>query len=194
VKAPTKTTRDLVRGHLSESIETKQKLLDMTEPIEAACDLLARQLKAGHKLLIFGNGGSAADAQHIAAEMIGRLESNDVIVPAVALTTDSSMLTAIANDFGFDHVYSRQVQVLAQRGDVVIGISTSGNSKNVVEGVRAAKQAGAHTIGLVGMNGGKMADFCDQLIRVPSTRTMRVQEGHITIGHILCHAVEMAFL
>lgn len=186
-------TKSAVSEHIEESIAVKRALLEMTEPIENAGELLAARIKAGGKAIIFGNGGSAADAQHFAAEMIGRLEVDHGSLPALALTTDSSVLTSVANDFGFEHVFSRQVNAFVQPGDVAIGISTSGNSRNVVEGLRAARARGAQTIGLVGESGGQMGPLCDILVRVPSSRTMRVQECHLTIVHILCFAVERAF-
>lgn len=194
VDLPKALTHSAVHAHLEESIAVKEALLHMAEPIERGSELLVARLKAGNKILIFGNGGSAADAQHFAAEIVGRLEVDHGCLPAIALTTDSSILTALANDFGFDHVFARQVQALARPGDVAIGISTSGNSRNVVEGLRAAKALGMHTIGMVGEHGGHAAEHCDHLIRVPSTRTMRIQECHLTIVHILCFAVEQAFV
>lgn len=185
--------KSAVQAHLEESIAVKQALLDMTEPIERAGALLVERLNAGNRVVIFGNGGSAADAQHFAAEMIGRLEVDHGSLPVLALTTDSSIMTAVANDFGYDHIFSRQVRAWVGPGDVAIGISTSGNSANVVEGLRAARELGGHTIGMVGDKGGRMAEHCDCLIGVPSSRTMRVQECHLTIVHILCYAVERAF-
>lgn len=187
-------TKSTVLSHLEESIAVKQALLAMTEPIERAATLLVDRLRAGSKVVIFGNGGSAADAQHFAAEMVGRLEKDHGCLPVIALTTDSSILTSVANDFGYDEVFARQVRAFVGPGDVAIGISTSGNSPNVVEGLRAAKSCGGHTIGMVGENGGRVGEYCDYVIRVPSTRTMRIQECHITIVHILCFSVEQAFL
>jgi D-sedoheptulose 7-phosphate isomerase len=186
--------RSAVADHIEESIAVKQALLGMTAPIEGAADLLVERLKAGHRVVIFGNGGSAADAQHFAAEMVGRLEVDHGCLPVVALTTDTSILTAVANDFGYDHIFARQVHALVRQGDVAIGISTSGNSANVVEGLRAARARGGATIGMVGESGGRMAELCDHLIRVPSKRTMRIQECHLTVVHILCFAVERAFV
>lgn len=182
------------RAHVEESIAVKQALLDMLDPIEQAAALLVTRLKAGGHVVIFGNGGSAADAQHFAAEMVGRLEVDHGSLPVLALTTDTSILSAVANDFGYDQVFARQVNAFVGPGDVAIGISTSGSSGNVVEGLRAARARGGHTIGMVGERGGRMAELCDHLICVPSTRTMRIQECHLTIVHILCFAVERAFI
>ena len=158
-----------------------------------ASRLLVRTLKSGHKILVFGNGGSAADAQHIAAEITGRFSRERRGYPAIALTTDTSVLTSVGNDYGFERVYSRQVQALARRGDMVIAISTSGNSPNILEGIRSARAAGASVLGLTGVGGGAMAKLCDILFAVPSKSTPRIQEAHITIGHILCEAIDEAF-
>lgn len=185
---------EVIRDHIEESIRVKQALLGMTEPIERAAALLVERLKSGGRVVIFGNGGSAADSQHFAAEMVGRLEVDHGSLPVLALTTDTSILSAVANDFGYDQVFARQVNAFVRAGDVAIGISTSGGSRNVVEGLRAARARQAHTIGMVGEKGGLMADLCDHLIRVPSSRTMRIQECHLTVVHILCHAVERAFV
>ena len=186
--------KNMIARHLEESIAVKTAMLAMTEPVERAAECLVDCLRSGHRVVIFGNGGSAADAQHFAAELVGRLETDHGCLPAVALTTDSSILTALGNDFGFDQVFARQVRAHVRDGDVAIGISTSGNSANVVEGIRQARQLGARTIGMVGQEGGRLADFCDHLLRVPSSRTMRIQECHLTLVHILCYAVESAFV
>ena len=142
------------------------------------------------KLLTFGNGGSAADAQHIATELTVRFTRNRRALPAIALTTDTSALTAIGNDFGFEELFARQVEALCRKGDVVIGISTSGNSENVVRGLAKAKELGATTVALGGGDGGRMVEFADHAILVPSTHTARIQEMHILIGHILVGAIE----
>lgn len=147
-------------------------------------------LRTGNKIVLFGNGGSAADAQHIATELTVRFKENRGALSAVALTTDTSALTAIGNDFGFDHIFSRQVEALCNKGDVAVGISTSGNSENVLQGLRAARERGAVTIGLGGGDGGRMKDLADYSIIVPSTMTARIQEMHILIGHMLCGALE----
>jgi D-sedoheptulose 7-phosphate isomerase len=150
-------------------------------------------LKQGHKVMLFGNGGSAADAQHIAAEFVGRYEQERRSLPAIALTTDTSALTAIANDYSYDHVFSRQIEGLAKPGDVVIGISTSGNSPSVINGVMKAREMGCVTIGLTGGKGRRLAGVSDMCVMVPSERTARIQEAHIFIGHYLCSAVDGSF-
>lgn len=158
--------------------------------IVAACDVLVGALRAGGKVLLFGNGGSAADAQHIAAELVGRLTVDRAPLPAIALTVDSSALTAIANDFGFAAVYERQVRALGARGDVAVAITTSGKSESVLRAVAAAKSMGIATIGLTGAGGTDFAASCDAAVVVPSSDTARVQECHITIGHLLCAIAE----
>jgi D-sedoheptulose 7-phosphate isomerase len=157
--------------------------------VEAAL-LISDCLAAGGKLLLFGNGGSAADAQHLAAEFVGRFVVERPGLAAIALTTDSSILTAVANDYGFEHVFARQIEALARPGDVAIGISTSGNSANVLAAMKQAANQNLKTIGLVGKDGGALARCVDLAITVSSTNTARVQECHIAIGHILCELVE----
>ena len=147
-------------------------------------------LRAGHKLLLFGNGGSAADAQHLATEFVVRYRKNRPALAAIALTTDTSALTAIANDFGFDELFARQVEALCRSGDVAIGISTSGNSENVIRGLRAAKAAGAVTVAFTGEGGGRLAGQVDRSIFVPSKVTARIQEMHLMLGHVLCALLE----
>ena len=137
-----------------------------------------------------GNGGSAADSQHIAAEIVGRYKRERRGMPAIALTTDTSILTSVGNDYGFNHIFSRQVEALCSEGDTVIGISTSGNSANVVAAIEAAKQTGAFTIGMTGANGGKLGELCDLTFAAPSTDTPRIQEAHILVGHILCDIID----
>lgn len=158
--------------------------------IEDAGAAIRKAILAGNKVMLCGNGGSAADAQHIAAELIGRFKSERRALPALALTTDSSILTAIGNDYSFDDIFSRQVRGMAQTGDVVIGISTSGDSGNVVNAVLCAKELKCCTVALVGHAGGELAPLCDYAIVVPSKQTARIQEMHITIGHILCELME----
>ena len=162
----------------------------LTDRITAAVDLLAAALKDGNKLLVMGNGGSAADAQHFTAEIVGRFKMERRGLPAIALTTDTSILTAIGNDYGFDRVFVRQVEALAQPGDVVVGISTSGSSKNVFIAMETARDIGCRTIGLLGGEGGTIAGVADMSLIVPSSDTPRIQEGHITIIHIICDLVE----
>lgn len=158
--------------------------------IDAAAELICDALANGSKLLLFGNGGSASDAAHIAAEFIGRFQSERRALPAIALSTNLAALTAIGNDYGFDWVFSRQLEALARPGDVAVGISTSGMSANVLEGVRAARRLGVATIGLTGADGGDLAAVVDLCLRVPSESTARTQEGHILLGHTLCEIVE----
>jgi D-sedoheptulose 7-phosphate isomerase len=155
-----------------------------------ACVLITDTLAHGNKVLLCGNGGSAADAQHIAAELTGRYKSERRGLPAIALTTDTSALTAIGNDYGYKRVFDRQVEALANKGDLLIGISTSGNSKNVNNALKVAKELGCRTIGLSGRDGGGMNNTCDVNVIVPSDDTPRIQEMHILIGHIMCQAVD----
>ncbi len=157
-----------------------------------AAAMLVKCLKSGHKVLLFGNGGSAADAQHIATEIIGRFVRERRPFPAIALTTDTSAITSISNDYGFDRLFARQVEGLAARGDVVVAISTSGSSPNVLAGIKAARARGARVIGLTGAGGRALAARCDVAFMVPSRFTPRIQEAHITIGHILCEAIDDA--
>jgi D-sedoheptulose 7-phosphate isomerase len=162
----------------------------LTRPFIETLQILEQSIRHGGKLLLFGNGGSAADAQHIAAELIIRYQSDRAAISAIALTTDSSALTACGNDMGFDALFERQIEGLGREGDVAIGISTSGNSANVLRGLTQAKAMGLKTVGLTGGTGGRMRSLCDALIVVPSPVTARVQEMHITIGHVLCKALE----
>jgi D-sedoheptulose 7-phosphate isomerase len=162
----------------------------ISEPFAAALSLLERAIRARRKILLFGNGGSAADAQHIAAELTVRYVSDRAPIAAIALSTDSSALTACANDLGFDAVFARQIAALGVPGDVAVGISTSGNSPNVLNGLEYARAAGIATLGLTGGHGGKLPALCDTLIIVPSAVTARIQEMHILIGHMLCKSLE----
>jgi D-sedoheptulose 7-phosphate isomerase len=182
-----------LRHHLRESIATKQRVLAECEgAILDAADVIAASLGRGGKVLLCGNGGSAADCQHIAAEFVSVLTQDYLRpgLPAIALTTDTSILTASANDFGFDGVFERQVQALARPGDVLVGISTSGNSTNVMRALEYANGHEIATIAMTGGSGGKIAGVAQSEIRVPSSVTMHIQEAHITIGHILCDLVE----
>lgn len=163
----------------------------LREPFEALLDVCATALKANGKLLFFGNGGSAADAQHLATELTVRYKSDRPAIPALALTTDSSALTAIGNDFGFEHLFARQIDALGQPGDVAIGISTSGASANVIRGLETAKLKGLVPVGLSGRDGGAMVGVADPLLIVPSHTTSRIQEMHIMLGQILCGALEI---
>jgi D-sedoheptulose 7-phosphate isomerase len=155
-------------------------------------DLLVDTFRSGNKLLVMGNGGSAADAQHLAGEIVGRFRLERRGLPAIALSTDSSILTAVGNDYGFEAIFSRQVEALAQEGDVVIGISTSGSSPNVLSALRLAREMGCRTVGLLGKDGGSIREMVDIDLTVPGQDTPRIQEGHITIIHILCELVEQA--
>lgn len=162
----------------------------LSEPFAATVQLCKAAIDAGGKIVLFGNGGSAADAQHIATELTVRFTVNRPAIAALALTTDTSALTACGNDLGFDQIFARQVEALVRTEDAVIGISTSGRSRNVREGLRGAKEKGASTIGLTGGTGGDLASVCDTVIVVPSAVTARIQEVHIMIGHLLCEALE----
>ncbi|WP_454802303.1 D-sedoheptulose 7-phosphate isomerase [Mucilaginibacter phyllosphaerae] len=184
----------MVLAELTDHYNTIKKLMDETvSDIETACDMIRETIKNGNKVLLAGNGGSAADAQHIAAELTGRFVKERKPLPGIALTTDTSALTAIANDYGYEHVFSRQLEAFAQPGDLFIGISTSGNSVGILNAFTSAKQAGCKTLGLSGRDGGKMNDMCDVNIVVPAEVTARIQEMHILIGHILCKAVDALF-
>lgn len=158
--------------------------------IVRASRVVGEALRAGNKIMLCGNGGSAADSQHIAAEMIGRFKKERAALAALALTTDSSILTCVGNDYSYQDIFSRQVRGLARAGDVLIGISTSGNSPNVLDAVVAAREAGCVTIGLAGHSGGKLAPLCDHALIVPSRDTARIQEMHIMIGHLLCELID----
>lgn len=178
---------------ISESINVKEAMLadaELLSQIDAVNALVVETYRNGGKVLIAGNGGSAADAQHIAAELVCRFTFDRPALPAMALTTDSSVLTAISNDFGYERLFSRQLEASARPGDVFIAISTSGNSPNIVRALQTAQQMGITSVGLTGATGGQMAELCRHCINVPSTDTARIQEGHITIGHILCAATE----
>ncbi|MDB4925418.1 D-sedoheptulose 7-phosphate isomerase [Mucilaginibacter sp.] len=171
-----------------------QKVIDtLATDIEKACDMITTAIKNGNKVLIAGNGGSAADAQHIAAELSGRFVKDRKALPGIALTTDTSALTSIANDYGYEYVFSRQLEALAQPGDLFIGISTSGNSQGVLNAFKTAKAINCNALGLSGRDGGQMNGLCDLNIIIPSTITARIQEMHILIGHILCKAVDDLF-
>lgn len=181
-----------IKGMIDDSIRTKQQVAQtQLVNIETAATRIIESYKKGGKLILFGNGGSAADAQHIAAELVHKFElEHRRGLAAIALTTNTSTITAIGNDWSFDEIFSRQVEALAAENDVVMGISTSGNSKNIEQGLSAAKKLGAYTIGLLGRDGGSMCNIADCSIIVPGKSTARIQESHITIGHIICHLVE----
>ncbi|MDQ5844951.1 MAG: D-sedoheptulose 7-phosphate isomerase [Acidobacteriota bacterium] len=185
------TTRSLLSQSLQEHLEAIRALLDSKlDDIEQAGLLIVETLAAGNKILLCGNGGSAADAQHIAAELVGRYEQQRRSFPAISLTTDTSALTALSNDYGYEEVFARQIQGLASAGDLLIAISTSGKSPNIVNAVEQARTMKCKTIGLTGVSGEPLASHCDLAVVVPSNRTSRVQEAHITIGHLWCEMVD----
>jgi len=179
-----------IKSIIDESIRTNEQLKNQVNVIEQIGNLVYEKINQEGKIFLFGNGGSAADAQHIAAEFIGKFQRKRNGLPAIALTTNTSVLTAIGNDFGFEHIFERQVESLVTNKDVVIGISTSGNSTNVINGINAAKKIGAKTIGLTGKDGGKLADVVQIVLKVNSQDTQHIQETHILIGHIICEIVE----
>ncbi|MBI4377656.1 MAG: D-sedoheptulose 7-phosphate isomerase [Nitrospinae bacterium] len=182
---------NFIKESLIESAELKRAVAEaMADRIEEAIVLISDAVKSGKKVLLMGNGGSAADAQHIAGELVGRFKKERKAIPTIALSTDTSILTAIGNDYGFERVFERQLEALGEKGDVVIGISTSGNSENVYRAMRLAKENGLKTIGLLGNDGGKIKELSDIPLIVPSKNTPRIQEVHITIGHIICEGVE----
>ena len=184
-----------VVNEFQASVAVKQRILEDAGFLQQITDmghLLIDRYEAGNKLLVAGNGGSAADAQHIAAEFVSRFNYDRPGLPALALTTDTSILTAIGNDYGYDQLFRRQIEANGQTGDVFLGISTSGNSPNILMALEAARLKGITTIGLTGASGGKMRDLCDHCLCVPSDDTPRIQEAHIVIGHTLCAMVELA--
>ena len=188
------TTTEMVAAELNDHQQLMSKVIEMLLlPIENGCAMITETVLSGKKLLIAGNGGSASDAQHIAAEFTGRFVKERKPLAAIALSTDTSALTAISNDYGFENVFSRQLEALAQPGDLFLAISTSGNSANVLKALASAKKVGCKTLGLSGRDGGKMNDLCDLNIVVPSDVTARIQEMHILIGHIFCKAVDDLF-
>jgi len=183
-----------IEFEFSEHLKTAQATLEyIAGPLEIAANLCIDCLQNGGKILIFGNGGSAADAQHIAAEMVGRYKVERKGLPAIALTTDTSALTSIGNDYGYNHIFDRQVEALANEGDAVIGISTGGSSANVISALKLANKLGCKTIGLSGRDGGEMNTLCDINLVVPAEDTPRIQEMHIVIGHTICHLIDQAF-
>lgn len=185
----------MIKTMIENEFESHRRTIDtvisqLIPNIEEASKMMIKTLQNGNKILLCGNGGSASDAQHIAAELTGRYKSERKGLPGIALTTDTSALTAISNDYGYDKVFSRQTEALANDGDLLIGISTSGNSQNVIEALKVAKEMGCKTLGLSGRDGGKMNEVCDLNIVIPSDNTPRIQEMHILIGHTLCQAVD----
>lgn len=182
-----------IQNELDEHIKSISHLSEITNEIAIASQLCIDTLNSGGKILLFGNGGSAADAQHIAAELVGRFKLKRKGLPAIALTTDTSALTSIGNDFGFTHIFDRQIEALAVDKDVIIGISTSGSSENVINALQVASNLSCKTIGLTGKNGGIMNEICDVAINAPSNSTPRIQEMHILVGHIICHLIDQNF-
>jgi len=181
---------EIILKILQESITVKEKAIkENIGRIQSAADRLASCIASGHKVLLFGNGGSAADAQHIAAEFVNRFQIERPPMAAIALTTDTSIITSIANDYHFDEIFSKQIRALGKKDDIAIGISTSGNSKNVIDAVDVAKTIGIFTIGMTG-RGGKLSESVDLLFSVESDITARIQEAHATLGHILCELVD----
>ena len=178
---------------INKSIDVKRNILADTEllyDISKSVSVIIEAYRANKKTMLAGNGGSAGDAQHIAGELVSRFNFDRPGIPSIALTTDTSILTAIGNDYGYDRIFARQIQAHGNEGDVFVGISTSGNSANVIEAIKVCKEQGMISIGMTGKTGGKMAELCDICLKVPSTETPRIQEAHILIGHILCCLVE----
>jgi D-sedoheptulose 7-phosphate isomerase len=183
--------KNIILKAFEESIRVKERFVkENVDGLLTAAQRLATYFAAGHKLLIFGNGGSAADAQHIAAEFVNRFTVERKPLPALALSTDTSILTSISNDYSFDEVFSKQIKALGRKDDIALGISTSGNSKNVILAVETARDMGLYTVGLTGCGGGELARCCDLALIVDSRATPRIQETHITAGHILCELVD----
>lgn len=183
--------RERIKEILLESIQVKEELLHTSiGEIKQIADLMIECLKKGGKVILFGNGGSAGDAQHIAAELIGRFKKDRTAMAAIAITTNTSVLTSLANDYGYEVVFAKQIEALGQKNDIVIGISTSGKAKNVAMGLKQAKKNGLKTIALSGGDGGEITKLADVSLIVSSAVTARIQEAHITIGHIICELVE----
>lgn len=184
-----------IRAELEESLKIKQRVIDeQIFVIQEILIALLKALDAGNKVILFGNGGSAADSQHIAGELVSKFRRERKALPAIALTTDTSILTSIANDFSFEHVFARQIEALGAPGDIALGISTSGNSPNVIHALRVARQLGLVTIGFTGEDGGELKDAVDICFQVPSNSTPRIQEMHITVAHTLCELIEIELL
>lgn len=188
--------QDQIKSIINASIKTKQSLLEdesLLKSIEAVVLEIVLAFRAGNRVYFCGNGGSAADAQHLAAEFSGRFYKDRLALPAEALHCNTSYLTAVANDYGYEHVYARLIEGIGQPGDILIGLSTSGNSVNIIEALIKARRKGMTTIGLTGAEGGKMKEECNFLINVPSKDTPRIQESHIMVGHIICELVESQY-
>jgi D-sedoheptulose 7-phosphate isomerase len=188
--------KDLILKKLSNSVATLRKVMAddvLLAALAVAAEITGKAMLKGRKLMVAGNGGSAADSQHLVAEFVSRLTIDRPAMRAIALTTDSSILTAIGNDYSYSHVFARQIEALGQAGDVFLGISTSGNSENVLKALEVSRRLGIVTIGFSGHNGGKMPPLCDYNIIIPSEITANIQESHLALEHIYCHLVEIAF-
>lgn len=188
--------KEYIINRIKQSIDVKQNILEDDSILEQIVDVaktIIIELKNNNKVLIFGNGGSASDAQHIAAEFVGRFETERDGLPVVALSCNSSNLTAVGNDYGFEDIFVRQINALGNKGDIAIGISTSGNSGNIIKALETAKSKDMITVGFTGESECKMDEVCDEIIHVPSKITARIQESHILIGHIICGLVDKAF-
>ena len=185
--------KDVINNEINEHIRVANLLHNLTEEIIKSAQLCIDSLKNDGKILLFGNGGSAADAQHIAAELVGRYKVERKGVRAIALTTDTSAITSIGNDFGYNHIFDRQVEALVNKGDVAIGISTSGKSDNVISALKLASKLNCITIGFSGQDGGEMNEICNINLVVPSEDTPRIQEMHIFIGHTICHLIDQEY-
>lgn len=186
--------RSVISNSVTEHFNLGEKMQELIPVIEEAGNIISGRIAKGGKLIVMGNGGSAADAQHIAAEMVGRFEYEHAPIPALALTTNASTLTAVSNDFGFEEVFSRQMESLLREEDVVLAISTSGSSENILRAIEAAHRKNVPVIGLSGKDGGKLAEICDLCITINCNRTCRIQEMHILIGHILCEIIEIQWM
>ena len=187
---------DNIKKIIKASIDTKQSVLQnegLLKTIEASVDVIVNAFRNGKRVYFCGNGGSAADAQHLAAEFSGRFYTNRKALPAEALHCNTSYLTAVANDYGFDEIYSRLIDGIGEAGDVLVGLSTSGTSANIIKAFETAKKKEMITIGFTGKSGGNMKPLCDHLVNIPSTDTPRIQESHIMVGHIICQLVEEAY-
>jgi D-sedoheptulose 7-phosphate isomerase len=185
--------RDKIKELLLESIQVKEDLLHtQIDNIIGIAELVIEAMKKGGKVILFGNGGSASDSQHIAAELVGRFRKDRNALAAIALTTNTSILTSLANDYGYEIVFARQVEALGQKNDIAIGISTSGKAKNVTAAIKQAQKMGLKTVALTGSDGEELARLADRSLMVPSKVTARIQEAHITVGHIICEMVEQA--
>jgi D-sedoheptulose 7-phosphate isomerase len=185
--------RDIIKNEFNAHLKVANLIHNLTDDVAISAQLCIDCLRNGGKILLFGNGGSAADAQHIAAELVGRFKTDRKGLSAIALTTDTSSLTSISNDFGYKQIFSRQVEALAKKGDVVIGISTSGKSDNVINALKLATKLNCHTIGFSGQDGGEMNKICNINLIAPSGDTPRIQEMHILIGHTMCHIIDQEF-